>query len=351
MKDGRVKEVIRLPAGVLTKHEPSVVPLRRSFRLAEAAGAGGLRLDRASKRFGKVQALDGCSFTVEPGRMLGFLGPNGAGKTTAMRSVFGLVRLDSGGVLWGGRPIRRAERLRFGYMPEERGLYPRMPVGEQLAYFGRLHGMDERAAHAAVSKWLDRLGLGDRGDSKVEELSHGNQQRAQLAAALLHEPDLLVLDEPFAGLDPVAVATLADVLRGEAARGAAVLFSSHQLELVEHICEEVAIVDHGRIVATGAVDELKRASQRRHVELQLDGAPPEWLPDVRASSSSSGATEACAYGRAAASIRSRSSPRRYSRAGSSRSRTVRRRWRSSSWSWSDDDRVARCGTRRSTRDP
>ena len=281
LQDGLAsKEVVGLPAGVLTKDARTVAPWRRSSRLAEAAGAGGLRLDRASKRFGKVQALDGCSFAVEPGRMLGFLGPNGAGKTTAMRSVFGLVRLDSGGVLWGGRPIRRAERLRFGYMPEERGLYPRMPVGEQLTYFGRLHGMDERAARAAVSKWLDRLGLRDRGDSKVEELSHGNQQRAQLAAALLHEPDLLVLDEPFAGLDPVAVETLADVLRGEAARGAAVLFSSHQLELVEHICEEVAIVDHGRIVVTGAVDELKRASQRRWVELQLDGAPPEWLPDV-----------------------------------------------------------------------
>jgi ABC-2 type transport system ATP-binding protein len=272
--------VIRLPAGVLTTDERPVALRGRSPRLAEPAGVSGLRLDRASKRFGKIQALDGCSFAVEPGRMLGFLGPNGAGKTTAMRSVFGLVRLDSGVVLWGGRPIRRAERLRFGYMPEERGLYPRMAVAEQLAYFGRLHGMDERAARAAVQKWLERLDLRDRGDSKVEELSHGNQQRAQLAAALLHEPDLLVLDEPFAGLDPVAVRTLADVLRGEAGRGAAVLFSSHQLELVEHICEEVAIVDHGRIVATGAVDELKRASQRRRVELQLDGAPPEWLPDV-----------------------------------------------------------------------
>jgi ABC-2 type transport system ATP-binding protein len=274
------KEVVRLPAGVLTKDERSVAPRRRPPRLAEPARVSGLRLDRASKRFGKVQALDGCSFAVEPGRMLGFLGPNGAGKTTAMRSVFDLVRLDSGRVLWGGRPIRRAERLRFGYMPEERGLYPRMPVAEQLVYFGRLHGMDERAARAAVQKWLERLGLRGRGDSKVEELSHGNQQRAQLAAALLHEPDLLVLDEPFAGLDPVAVQTLADVLRSEAGRGAAVLFSSHQLELVEHICEEVAIVDHGRIVATGAVDELKRASQRRRVELQLDVAPPEWLPDV-----------------------------------------------------------------------
>jgi ABC-2 type transport system ATP-binding protein len=212
--------------------------------------------------------------------MLGFLGPNGAGKTTTMRAIFGLVPLDSGQVLWGGRPIALVERLRFGYMPEERGLYPRMRVGEQLEYFGRLHGLDAGAARSAASRWLTRLGLEGRAGAKVEELSHGNQQRAQLAAALVHEPELLVLDEPFAGLDPIAVHTLAEVLRGEAARGAAVLFSSHQLDLVEDICEEVAIIDHGRIVATGDVDALRRASQRRRIELQLEGAPPEWLPDL-----------------------------------------------------------------------
>ena len=179
-------------------------------------------------------------------------------------------------------------------MPEERGLYPRMPVGEQLAYFGRLHGFaDQRGGRRSVD-WLERLGLADRGDAKVEELSHGNQQRAQLAAALVHEPDLLVLDEPFAGLDPVAVRTLADVLRDEAARGAAVLFSSHQLELVEDICEDVAIIDHGRIVATGDVATLEAGF----------AAPPDRTPARRrarhsgcrtspASSSSSAATAIC----------------------------------------------------------
>ena len=237
-----------------------------------ASNGDGLVLRHVSKRFGSVQALDDCSFSVAPGRMLGFLGPNGAGKTTAMRAVFGLVQLDAGELFWRGRPVGFAERLRFGYMPEERGLYPRMPVGEQLAYFGRLHGLSAGAARTAAAGWLERLGLADRVDAKVEELSHGNQQRAQLAAALLHGPDLLVLDEPFAGLDPVAVHTLAEVLRGEAARGAAVLFSSHQLELVEDICEDVAIVDHGRIVATGDVDTLRRRSQRRWIELQLEGA-------------------------------------------------------------------------------
>jgi len=239
-----------------------------------------LSLRDIRKRFGPVQALDGCSFSVARGRMLGFLGPNGAGKTTSMRAVFGLVALDGGDVLWDGRPVGLEERLRFGYMPEERGLYPRMPVGEQLAYFGRLHGLDAAGAQAAAAEWLERLGLADRAGAKVEELSHGNQQRAQLAAALVHEPELIVLDEPFAGLDPVAVRTLAGVLRDEASRGAAVLFSSHQLELVEDICEEVAIIDHGRIVATGDMDELRRASRRRRIELQLEGAPPGWLPDV-----------------------------------------------------------------------
>ena len=212
--------------------------------------------------------------------MLGFLGPNGAGKTTAMRAVFGLVEPDSGDVLWDGRPISLEQRLRFGYMPEERGLYPRMPVGEQLAYFGLLHGMDEREARAAASSWLERLGLADRAASTIEELSHGNQQRAQLAAALVHGPELLILDEPFAGLDPVAVHTLAELLREQADRGAAVLFSSHQLDLVQDICKEVAIIDNGRIVATGDLEALRSCSLRRRIELRLDGAPADWIPAV-----------------------------------------------------------------------
>jgi ABC-2 type transport system ATP-binding protein len=239
-----------------------------------------LTLSDLRKRFGEVQALDGCSFSVERGRMLGFLGPNGAGKTTAMRTIFGLVEPDSGDVLWDGRPVELRDRLRFGYMPEERGLYPRMPVAQQIAYFGRLHGLDAREADAATLEWLERLGLAERAAAKLEELSHGNQQRAQLAAALVHAPELLVLDEPFAGLDPVAVQTLAEILRTEAERGAAVLFSSHQLDLVEDICADVAIVDHGRVVATGKLDALRRRSQRRQIELQLDGAPEQWVPHV-----------------------------------------------------------------------
>jgi ABC-2 type transport system ATP-binding protein len=239
-----------------------------------------LSLVDAHKRFGSIEALAGCSLTIERGHVLGFLGPNGAGKTTTMRAIFGLVELDAGEVLWDGRPVGPEERLRFGYMPEERGLYPRMRVGDQLEYFGCLHGLDAGESRRGTSAWLERFGLADRAQAKVEELSHGNQQRVQLAAALVHGPELLILDEPFAGLDPVAVHTLADVLRAEAARGAAVLFSSHQLELVEDICEDVAIIDQGRIVAAGDLDALRRSSQRRRIAVRLDGAPPDWLPGV-----------------------------------------------------------------------
>jgi ABC-2 type transport system ATP-binding protein len=292
-----------------------------------------LSLRDIRKRFGPVQALDGCSFSVARGRMLGFLGPNGAGKTTSMRAVFGLVALDGGEVLWDGRPVGLEERLRFGYMPEERGLYPRMPVGEQLAYFGCLHGLDDEPARAAATRWLERLDLADRARAKVEELSHGNQQRVQLAAALVHGPELLVLDEPFAGLDPVAVRTLADVLRDEATRGAAVLFSSHQLELVEDICEEVAIVDHGRIVATGDVDTLRRASRRRRISSSSRARRPSGCPACPASSWSTGGTARCDCWPAARSTRSRCCPTRSSTGVSSRSPTGRRRWPTSSSSW------------------
>jgi ABC-2 type transport system ATP-binding protein len=260
------------------REAPTVPPERAEIGTRAAARRPGLELTGLVKRFGDVTALDDVSLEVPPGRLVGFLGPNGAGKTTAMRAVFGLVEPDAGEVLWCGRPVGPAARLRFGYMPEERGLYPRMALGEQLVFFGALHGLSTAEASAATSAWLRRLGLAERAGAKVEELSHGNQQRAQLAAALLHAPGLLVLDEPFAGLDPLAVRTLAEVLRDEAERGAAVLFSSHQLELVEDVCEDVVIVDHGRVVATGHIDALRRASQRRRIELRLEGASPDWRP-------------------------------------------------------------------------
>ena len=223
------------------------------------------------KSFGDIHALQGCSFQVERGRMLGFLGPNGAGKTTAMRSIFRLINPDSGSVTWNGVPIEPDDLLRFGYMPEQRGLYPKMRAGDQLAYLGRLHGMSKADARASAEIWLDRFDLGDRVGDPVESLSHGNQQRVQLAAALVHDPELLVLDEPFSGLDPIAVETMSDVLIEQANAGKAVVFSSHQLDLVEDLCEDVAIIDHGAIVVSGKVDALKDAAPIRHLELDVDG--------------------------------------------------------------------------------
>jgi ABC-2 type transport system ATP-binding protein len=230
-----------------------------------------------TKRYGPVVALDGASFTAEPGRIVGFLGPNGAGKTTTMRCVFGLVRPERGEVRWRGRVVDRDARLRFGYMPEQRGLYPRMRVGEQLSYFAQQHAMDGRSADAAVRAWLERLGLGDRVTSKLEELSHGNQQRVQLISALAHDPELLVLDEPFSGLDPLGTATMTEVIRERAAAGVGVIFSSHQLDLVEDVCEDVVIIAAGRIVAAGEIEALKRASGRRHLEVEVAGSGGGWL--------------------------------------------------------------------------
>jgi ABC-2 type transport system ATP-binding protein len=232
-----------------------------------------------AKRYGSVTALDGASFNARPGRIVGFLGPNGAGKTTTMRCIFGLATPDRGEVRWAGSPVGRDARLRFGYMPEQRGLYPRMRVGEQLSYFAQQHGLGGKAANAAAARWLDRMGLADRAKSKLEELSHGNQQRVQLATALVHDPELLVLDEPFSGLDPIGIATMTEVIRERAAAGVGVVFSSHQLDLVEDVCEDVVIIARGRIVAAGGIEELKTASGRQHLEIEVVGSDGAWLDE------------------------------------------------------------------------
>jgi ABC-2 type transport system ATP-binding protein len=215
-------------------------------------------------------ALDDLSFDVPAGQVVGFLGPNGAGKTTTMRAIFGLTDLDAGTITWNGFIVGEAEKRRFGYMPEERGLYPSMLVGEQLQYLGRLHGMSAIDASSAAATWLDRLGIADRAGSKVEDLSHGNQQRVQLVAALLHGPEVLVLDEPLAGLDPSGIDAVGEVLAEQARSGCCVLFSSHQLDQVEDLCESVVIIDHGRLVVAGEVDELASSGPRRLV-VRIDG--------------------------------------------------------------------------------
>jgi ABC-2 type transport system ATP-binding protein len=229
-----------------------------------------LELEGLTRRFGDVVALDGLSFTVPPGQVFGFLGPNGAGKTTAMRAVFELIALDDGVVRWKGAPVTSSVRRRFGYMPEERGLYPGMVVADQIEYLARLHGVAPEAARPAAMHWLEMLGVADRATDKLETLSLGNQQRVQLAAALVHEPELLVLDEPLSGLDPVGVDAVSAVLVEQATAGRGVLFSSHQIDLVEDLCQSVAIIDHGRLVAAGTVEELTTGGRRRLV-VKVDG--------------------------------------------------------------------------------
>ncbi len=241
------------------------------------------------KRYGDVLALDGCSLQVPAGHLVGLLGPNGAGKTTVMRTLFGLVVPDGGTVRWCGRPVGPRCWRRFGYMPEERGLYPSMRAGEQITYFGRISGLSAPDAAAAARRWMDRLGLAGREDTRIDRLSHGNQQRIQLAVALVHDPDLLVLDEPFAGLDPIAVDALAALMHELCDAGTTVLFSSHQLDLVEYLCEDVVILDKGRVVLAGQLSELRARAPWRRLEVTLaqDAGERWWerwssaLPGVR----------------------------------------------------------------------
>ncbi len=237
-----------------------------------------------TRRFGDVVALDGLSLRVAPGELLGFLGPNGSGKTTALRSILGISEPDSGTVTWKGAPLDREARSRFGYLPEERGLYPGMKIAEQLAYFATLYGVGRAAARKAANEWLERLGLGDRLDDKVDALSLGNQQRVQLAAALIHSPEVLVLDEPFSGLDPISIETVGAILREQAENGAAVVFSSHQLDLVEDYCQKVTIISKGRVVVDGSLDDVQRGATpvlSVHVEGDEIGTWAKWLPGVK----------------------------------------------------------------------
>ncbi|MET8085633.1 ATP-binding cassette domain-containing protein [Micromonospora sp. NPDC005237] len=237
-----------------------------------------LQLDGVDRSFGDRQVLKNVSFEVAAGRMTGFVGANGAGKTTTMRIILGVLAPDAGEVSWGGAKLTRQDRRRFGYMPEERGLYPKMTTREQVAYLGRLHGLDAPAARRATDALLERVGLGERGDDLLETLSLGNQQRAQIAAALVHDPEVLVLDEPFSGLDPLAVDTVVAVLRERAAAGVPVLFSSHQLDVVERLCDDLVIINDGVIRAAGSRTRLRDSYTSPRFELVV-ATDAGWVRD------------------------------------------------------------------------
>ena len=235
-----------------------------------------LEVDGLTKRYGTKLALSDLSFSVRPGEVYGFVGANGAGKTTAMRIMLGVLAADSGVVRWQGKPVTFETRRRFGYMPEERGLYPKMRVTEHLVYLARLHGLDLGTATRSADALTERLGVAERRNDAIEKLSLGNQQRVQLAAALVHDPEVLVLDEPFSGLDPVGVDALAGVLLERARRGVPVVFSSHQLDLVERLCDSVGIINAGRMVATGTVEDLRAQEGRRQLLVIVRDAPAGW---------------------------------------------------------------------------
>lgn len=248
-----------------------------------------LKLEGVSKRFGNVLAVDELNLAIPAGCILGFLGPNGAGKTTTMRMVLDILRPDQGRITWKGRPIGEATRRRFGYLPEERGLYPKMGLAEQLLFFARLYGLGKAAASRAVDEGLASFGLAERRESRLEELSRGNQQKVQVLAAILHRPELVLLDEPFTGLDPANSELLEHALRALRAEGSTIMFSSHRLEQVEELCERVAIIARGRLCLAGDIEEIRCAAARRivHVRLRggrvpdLAGLPLEVLPAGR----------------------------------------------------------------------
>ncbi len=241
-----------------------------------------LVVDSITKRFGPILALDDVSFTVQPGRTFGLLGANGAGKTTGMRIILDILRADAGRVTWRGAANTSLPRRTWGYLPEERGLYPRMKVGEQLRFFASLYGVSSAHATAEIDDWLERFRIPEYRERRVEELSKGNQQKVQFIAAILHDPEVLVMDEPFSGLDPINVRMLKEAFSELRARGKTVVFSTHQMEQVEELCEAIAIVDRGRVVVHGAVRDVKRAMGRQVVRLATegDGRGTEWLTSL-----------------------------------------------------------------------
>ncbi len=237
-----------------------------------------LVIDSLRKRFGTVQALDGISFTAQPGQVFGFLGANGAGKTTTMRIVLDVIRADEGSATWNGVPTRDVPRRTWGYLPEERGLYPRMKVLDQLVFIGVLHGLTRAEAARRARHWLGRFRVPHYADRRAEELSKGNEQKIQFIAAVLHDPDVLLMDEPFTGLDPINVALLKEAFLELRDRGKALVFSTHQMEMVEELCDAIAIIDSGRVLVSGPTADVKRDSGHAVVRLGVAGDPDlAWL--------------------------------------------------------------------------
>lgn len=230
-----------------------------------------LVLDNVSKSFRHVKAVQNLSLQIREGSMFGFLGGNGAGKTTTMRMILDIIKPDEGRILWNGEVFGQHCYGKYGYLPEERGLYPKMSVEEHLVFLGRLSGLSSRTARLRTVEWLERFEIASLKSRRIDELSKGNQQKIQVIATLLHEPEILFLDEPFGGLDPVNTSLLRSVLREFNASGRTVVFSSHRMEQVEDLCEDICIINEGRLVITGALDEIKRNEGKTRLRMEIEG--------------------------------------------------------------------------------
>ncbi|MGO1060603.1 ABC transporter ATP-binding protein [Planococcus sp. FY231025] len=229
-----------------------------------------LRVENATKQFGSFTAVDNLTLQVGQGQMYGFLGANGAGKTTTFRMILGLLKQTSGTITWNGKPITYESSPKIGYLPEERGLYPKMKVEEQLVYLAQLRQMPAADAKREAHRWLERFQVPHYAQKKVEELSKGNQQKIQLIASLIHKPSLLILDEPFSGLDPVNVEMLKSAILDFQKQGATIVFSSHRMDHVEELCDDMSILDKGKVVVSGSIREAKRSFGKQNVRLKMD---------------------------------------------------------------------------------
>ena len=240
-----------------------------------------LQVEHLNKWFGPFQAITDLSMEVPEGAIFGFLGANGAGKTTTMRMILDILRPDSGSITWNGRDVREVPRRSWGYLPEERGLYPKMRVDEQLLFLARLQGVSKPDARKALDEWLERFQITANRGRRIEELSKGNQQKVQFLAAMLHNPDILIMDEPFSGLDPINATVLKEAFLEMHRRGKTIIFSTHQLEQAEELCQEIVIINKGQSVVQGSVREVKRQQGRHVARLKLDNDPEAtWLEQL-----------------------------------------------------------------------
>jgi ABC-2 type transport system ATP-binding protein len=240
-----------------------------------------LTIADVNKTFGNFHAVRDINFEVTEGRIFGFLGTNGAGKTTTMRMILDIIRQDSGTISWNGTPVTDLPRRRFGYLPEERGLYPKMEVEDQLVFLARLSGAKKHTVLKELDEWLERLDIKENRHRTIEALSKGNQQKIQFLAAILHDPDILVLDEPFSGLDPVNAEQMKQAFLTMRDRGKTVIFSTHQLDQAQELCQDVAIIHHGQIVASGDVDDVRRSTGKTNVQFAVrDDDRVHWLDEL-----------------------------------------------------------------------